>query len=70
MYIFLNYKACENLLLYVFNNKISRKKIKGKKKIIVQESCQMFKILYLYLIAFEYVLIAKNLFKKKAVCNF
>ena len=29
---------------------------KGKKKIIVQESFQMFAISYLYLIAFEYVL--------------
>ena len=38
----------------------SGKKIKGKKKIIVQESCQMFLILYLYFIAFEYVLIAKE----------
>ena len=37
-------------------------KIKGKKKIIVQESCQMFVILYLYFIAFEYVLKAKEPF--------
>ena len=43
-----------------FKHEISRKKIKGKKKIIVQESCQLFVVLYLYLIAFEYVLIAKE----------
>ena len=38
------------------------KKIKRKKKIIVHERCQMFVIIYLYFIAFEYALIAKKPF--------
>ena len=40
-----NNKACENLLLYIFKHEISRKKIKEKKKIIIQKSFQMFVVL-------------------------
>ena len=37
--------------IVVFKHEIFRKKIRGKKGIIVRETCQMSGILYLYLIA-------------------
>ena len=37
-------KHVKIFLLNIFKYEISRKKIKGKKKIIVQKSCQMFVI--------------------------
>ena len=53
------------VIIYILSMKLVEKKIKGKKKIIVQESCQLFVVLYLYLVAFEHVLIAKESLKKE-----
>ena len=48
-----------------FKYQISRNKIRGKAGKNVRESCQMFAILYPYLIFFGYALIAKILLNKR-----
>ena len=45
--------------------KLVEKKIKEKKKISIQKSCQMFVILYLYLIAFELCVNSERILTKR-----